>query len=217
MSTIVWDSCPTMRMPADVRRALLVEAALRVIAAHGVRAATTRAIVNEADMSLASFHYAFRSHAEMMRELVAFVVQAETAAAFAVLRPGNDIYTSLRDGLHAFLDYVVADPEHEQVMQELAQYTLRTPGLEHLAGGQYDSYRAAVTTLLTEGAAAARVTWSRPVGEVARLVVSATDGATLAWLADRNTAAARQMLDFAAECIASLAVSTTTQRLRSQP
>lgn len=194
------------RIASTERRALLVQAALRVIAARGVSAATTRAIVAEAGMSLASFHYAFRSHAEMMRELIAHVVQGEATAAFAVLRPGNDIRTSLRDGLQAFLDYVIADPGHEQVMQELVQFALRTPGLEPLAREQYESYRGAVAELLAEAAAASGVHWSRPVDEVARLVITLTDGVTLAWLADRDAEAAARVLDFAADSLAALAL-----------
>jgi len=199
------------RIPADERRALLIQAALRVIAELGVAAATTRAIVAEADMSLASFHYAFRSRDEMMSELITYVVEAEATAVFAVLRPGTDIETSLRDGMHAFLDYVVTDPGHEQVMQELVQYALRTPGLEHLAAEQYASYRQAVSEILVEGAAAAHVAWSLPVAEVARLVVTITDGVTLAWLADRDAAAARRVLDFAAASLATLATPITAK------
>lgn len=188
-----------------------------MIAEHGISGATTRAIVAEADMSLASFHYAFRSHDEMMRELIAYVVEAESTAAFAVLRPGAHIEMSLRDGLYAFLDYVIADPGHEHVMQELVQYSMRTPGLEHLAAEQYDAYRGAVTELLTEGAAAAHVTWSLPVAEVARLVVTVTDGVTLAWLADRDTAAARRVLDFAAASLASLAIPIDSHHKETAP
>jgi AcrR family transcriptional regulator len=194
------------RIPSSDRRALLVQAAIRVIARHGVAGATTRAIVAEADMSLASFHYAFRSHSEMMREVVAFVVDAEVASAFASLRLGSDIRQALRDGLQAFLDYVIADPGHEQVMQELAHYALRTPGLERLAAEQYEAYRAGVMSVLAEGAAVSAVEWTLPVRDVARLVVTITDGVTLAWLADRDTAAAERVLDFAADSLASLAV-----------
>jgi len=187
----------------------LVQAALRVIADRGVASATTRAIVAEAGMSLASFHYAFRSRDEMMLELIAYVVEGESSAAFSVLRPGNDIATSVRDALHAFLDYVIADPGHEQVMQELVQYCMRTPGLEHLAAEQYEAYWAAVTELLVEGASAAHVTWSLPVSEVAKLVVTVTDGVTLAWLANRDSSGARRILDLAAAALASLAVPIT--------
>ncbi len=193
------------RIPPVERRATLVQAALRVIAAHGVSAATTRAIVAEARMSLASFHYAFRSRDEMMRELIAYVVGGEATAAFAALRPGNDIRSSVRDALQAFLDYVISDPWHEQVMQELVQYALRTPGLETMAREQYESYRQAATELLVEGAAAAGVVWVIPVDDIARLIVTYTDGVTLAWLADRDFAAASRVLDFAADSISALA------------
>ena len=42
------------------------DTALTVIARDGVHAATTRAIVAEAGMALASFHYAFRSRDELI-------------------------------------------------------------------------------------------------------------------------------------------------------
>ena len=153
-------------------------------------------------MSLASFHYAFRSHAEMMRELVAFVVGAEVESVFKSLRLGRDIRAALRAGLQAYLDYVIADPAHEQVMQELVHYALRTPGLEHLAAEQYEAYHAAVTNVLVEGAAVSGVEWTLPVRDVARLVVTVTGGVTRAWLADRDTAAAERVLDFAADSLA---------------
>ena len=49
------------RIPAAERRVALIEAGLRVVAREGLAAASTRAIVAEAGMSLASFHYAFES------------------------------------------------------------------------------------------------------------------------------------------------------------
>jgi DNA-binding transcriptional regulator YbjK len=75
------------RISATQRRAALVQAALRVVAARGVQAATTRAIVAEAGMSLASFHYAFESRDELMSELVTSVVAGEERALGPVLSP----------------------------------------------------------------------------------------------------------------------------------
>lgn len=196
------------RIAAEQRRVLLVEAALRVIAREGVAGATTRAVVAEAGMSLASFHYAFESRDVMMRELVRHVVGAEAVSAFAALRPGADIEESLRAGLTAYLRYVTADPDHELAMQELVQYALRTPGLDHLAREQYEAYRAVVVELLTEGAAAAGVTWSLPVEQVAQLLIVQTDGLTLAWLVDRDAAAATRAIDFASRSLAALAEPT---------
>jgi AcrR family transcriptional regulator len=194
------------RLPASERRALLISAALRVIASRGVNAASTRAIVAEADMSLASFHYAFRSHEEMMRSLVEWVLEAESSAAFASLVPGADIRDSVRGALQAFFDYVVAEPSHERVMQELLQYCLRTPGLEHLAREQYERYYASTEQLLAAGATASGAQWRIPLSDVARLVVAATDGVTLAYLADGDVAAGERVLDIVSDAIAELAL-----------
>lgn len=193
------------RMPASERRAALLAAAFRVIAAEGMGGATTRAIVAEADMSLASFHYAFTSRDEMMRELISHVIENETLAAFASLRYGSDLRTAIRDGLQAFFEVVVADPAHEQTMLELMQYALRTPDLDGLPREQYSGYRFAVGRLLETAAADTAMRWLLPIDDVARIVVTMTDGITLAWLADRDSAAAARVIEFAATSIAALA------------
>jgi hypothetical protein len=46
-----------------------------------------------------------------------------------------------------------------------------------------------------------------PVADLARLMVTLTDGITLAWLADRDDAAAERALDLAADAIATFAES----------
>jgi TetR/AcrR family transcriptional regulator, regulator of biofilm formation and stress response len=71
------------RVPVEERRAALVDAALRVMVRGGLAAGTTRAVVAEAGMSLASFHYAFASRDELLRELVRRVVGREFSAAAA--------------------------------------------------------------------------------------------------------------------------------------
>jgi DNA-binding transcriptional regulator YbjK len=198
------------------RRSELVQAALRVIATQGVNGATTRAIVAEAGMPLASFHYAFASRDEMMRELIELVVENEASAVFASFEFGSDIRSSIRDGLGAYLATIEADPTHEQVMYELTQYALRTKGLEHLAREQYEHYRDAVGRLLVAGAESAGVTWSIPVDDVARMVVMITDGITFGWLTDRDSAAAARAIEFSADSLARLAtpILTTTARTK---
>lgn len=193
------------RMSAADRRLALLDAAFRVIAAEGVGGATTRAIVAEAQMSLASFHYAFTSRDEMMRELIGHVIENQTVAAFSTLRYGNDLRTAIRDGLQAFLEVVVADPSREQTMFELMQYSLRTPELDGLPREQYSGYRLAVAGLLETAAADTGMSWLVPLDDVARMVVTMTDGITLAWLADRDAAAASRVIEFAATSIAALA------------
>ncbi|QGF23683.1 TetR family transcriptional regulator [Raineyella fluvialis] len=59
---------PNMRI--DERRELLLQAGERVIARTGMQGATTRAVVAEAGMPLASFHYAFASRRDFIRQLI---------------------------------------------------------------------------------------------------------------------------------------------------
>ena len=195
------------RMSSAERRAALVRAALRVIDRDGVTGATTRMIVAEAGMSLASFHYAFRFRDEIIRELVAFVVQDAQRVSLEALDSDADIRSAVRAGMHAYFELLRAHPSREQALQELLQYCLRTPGLEHLPRAQYASYFHTARVLLERGAENAGVQWSLPIEQLARILIAITDGLTVAWLADRDDEAAAMLIDFAADMIGALATS----------
>lgn len=156
-------------------------------------------------MSFASFHYAYRSRDDLLLEVMQRVLDAEMTAAFRVLGPDADIRRSVRRGLSAFLDCVMADPGQERAVQELVHHALFTPGLEHLARARYRSYHRAVVELLVEAAHAAGVRWVQPVADVARFVVTVTDGLTLVWLADRDAVSAGRMIELAVDSISALA------------
>jgi DNA-binding transcriptional regulator YbjK len=200
------------RIPAPERRAALAHAALAVIARDGLAAATTRAIVAEAGMPLASFHYAVPSRDELLRDVVELVVAEEGSAALAPLLARAD---GIRDAtvlaLTAYLELVKRDPGREQAMFELTQYALRTPALDDLPAEQYARYHALAIELLEAATAQAATAqhhpdWRVPMPDLARLLVSFTDGLTLAWLADRDDAAAARAIELAADAIASFAV-----------
>ena len=200
------------RLSPEQRRSELVDAALRVIDRDGIRAATTRAIVAEADMPLGSFHYVFRSRNAMLRDLIAVVVDQERRVASDALRAGGDIRAIVRSALQAYFDLVVADPSREQAMFELLHYALRTEELADLPAAQYRTYRSAALDLLDAGAQRAGVRWTMPLEDVARLVVTVTDGLTLGWLADRDEAAAGRIMDAAADALAALTAPVTAVR-----
>jgi len=195
------------RIPASERRAALVQAALAVIARDGVHAATTRAITAEAGMSLASFHYAVASRDELLREVVELVVARQDEAAFGSLDlDAPDLRSAVRAVLGSYLDVLRADPAREQAMLELTQHALRTPALGGFPPAQYGVYRDLAARLLEAGAERYGVTWDAPVDDLATLVIALTDGATLAWLATRDDAAAERLLDLAADALTSHAV-----------
>jgi AcrR family transcriptional regulator len=200
-------------MAATERREALARAALAVIAREGVHAATTRAIVAEAGMPLASFHYAVASRDELLRDVVELVVGSQDSAAFGTLElNARDLRSAIRGVLGSYFDIVRADPSREQAMFELTQYALRTPALADFPGEQYAVYRGLAARLLEAGAARYRVRWNTPIPELAALAVALTDGATLAWLATRDDAAAERLLDLAADAIAGHAIPAAPAR-----
>lgn len=186
---------------------MLARAALAVIARDGVHAATTRAIVAEAGMPLASFHYAVASREELLRDVVELVVGNQDTAAFGTLElDARDIRTAIRGVLGSNLDILRADPARQQAMFELTQYALRTPALDGFPDAQYGVYRGLAARLLEAGATRYRVQWDVPIRDLAALAVAFSEGATLTWLATRDDDAAERLLDLAADAIAAHAI-----------
>lgn len=197
------------RIPAPERRTALVHAALTVVADRGVAGATTRAIVAEAGMSLASFHYAFASRDELMTELIHFVVGQEEAAILGggvttQLPAGSTMRDFIAEGLGDYLALLRRDPQREKAMFELTHFALRSPDMAHLASEQYDRYFTLAAAALEQAAVWTGCSWDRPVADVARILVALTDGLTLAWLVTKDDAAAASIIDFAADSVAGL-------------
>lgn len=192
-----------VRTPVDVRRRELIAAALRVVASRGLHEASTRAIVAEAGMSLASFHYAFESRDELIDRLILDVLATEEKAVLPADLEGRDLTELLTDGLTGYLEHLQAEPTREQAMLELTQHALRTR--RPLAQQQYDQYLRIARESLTLAAAHSRSRWTVPLATAAQLLVALTDGLTLNWLVNRDDAASRDAVRAAARAVASLA------------
>jgi TetR/AcrR family transcriptional regulator, regulator of biofilm formation and stress response len=208
------------RIPVEDRRRALIDAAVRVIARDGVAAASTRAVVAEAGMSLASLHYAFPSREHLLEAVIAEVTDQERRAAEEGLLPFDadpdpdavaagadrpDLAAVIRTGLDRYVDLLEADPTREQALLELALYALRTPGQRAARVAQYDVYQDAAAATLVAAATATGTRWTVPLPVAARALVMVTDGLTTAWLADRDSAAARTTAGLAARALAALA------------
>jgi AcrR family transcriptional regulator len=190
------------RIPADVRRQELVEAAIRVMARDGIAKATTRAIVDEAEMNLGFFHYCFRSKEELLVTVITTINDRNQQAAMAVVTPHRGLRDTLTASFRAYWDGVERNPGEHQVTYELTQYALRHAGLAEVARVQYDSYVRGLIQYLQEAAAANHMEWTTPVEVLAHYAHSVLDGVTLAWVVDRDSAAADAVLHEAAQHIA---------------
>ncbi|GAA4675215.1 hypothetical protein GCM10023347_32070 [Streptomyces chumphonensis] len=193
------------RVSADVRRELLVEAAIRVMVRDGVAAATTRSIVAEAGMPLGAFHYCFRSKQELLENVIATITGHTLDRMLEVLKGAGGFEDKLRAGLDAYWQHVLSHPDEHRVTYELTQYALRRPGLAALAKRQYESYLEANTRVLEALAEGCGVTWTVPVPVLARYTASVVDGLTLLYLNEGDDRAAGAALDLAASHVVGLA------------
>ena len=109
---------------------------------------------------------------ELMLEVVRHVVEQEERSILPAMAPTSapaDMRDALRSGLEHYFAGVVSDPDHERAMYELSQYSQRTPGAEHLARLQYESYFALAVSSLRAAAELVHARWTLPVEDVGRM------------------------------------------------
>lgn len=192
-----------VRIPVDERRRALIDAAVHVISDRGLAAASTRAIVAEANMSLASFHYAFESREELLDLLLTEVLSHEEKAILPENFSDKSLHELIEAGLLGYLEHLRTNPAREQAMLELTQFALRERVA--LARNQYAQYLGIASPALEYAAQATNQRWAVPLDTVASLLLSFTDGITLSWLVNRDDPSARLVCRAAAQAVASLA------------
>ena len=194
----------TGRLAVDDRRALLLDAALRVIARVGIAALTTRAITEEAGMRQGVFHYCFRDKNEMLAELIALTVSRLIEDSSVVNVVQGDFGATVRSTLRALWAKISETPTSHLALYELTLYAMRDPELTALAQRQYEGYLAAASRLLSTLARDAGIRWLVPTDTLARMLVTTIDGLGLSWLADRDAQATLAVLDSFARQLATL-------------
>jgi AcrR family transcriptional regulator len=91
---------------------------------------------------------------------------------------------------------------YQLLTYELTVTALRSAELSGVAQSQYESSRAAASAVLETAARLAGVSWARPLDDLARVVVAAIDGASLAWLVDGDAEAAKRTLSATVDYLA---------------
>ena len=102
------------RLPREERREQLLDAALRIIAAHGFGGVSMEAIAREADIAKTVVYDAFGNQRELLRALLEREqerVLSAIAAAMPALPLKGDPGQILADGLEAVLDAVHGHPD----------------------------------------------------------------------------------------------------------
>lgn len=174
---------PARRADDDGRRAELIAAASRVIARHGIAAATTRRIAEEAGVPSGLVHYWFSGKDELLEAVISDTLGSiETAIDESRVHPSDaaDPVAPLLDQLRAAFGTVESDDRGRQLaMYEMTTWALRRPDLAPVAQRQYRAYRR----LAAEGLVSVGLDADSDPALV-ELVAALFDGLTLAWLAD---------------------------------
>lgn len=186
------------RVAADERRRLLVQAAIRVMARDGVAQATTRSIVAEADMSLGTFHYCFRSKEELLEQVITAITSHTLAPALEIISGEGTFEEKLRGGLAYYWQHVLDNPDEHRVTYELTQYATRNPALAEFARTQYRTYLEAQTEIIERLASTAGITWKVDDAVLARYLTAILDGLTLLYLNEGDAETAGAAIDLAA-------------------
>ncbi|MGV9734901.1 TetR/AcrR family transcriptional regulator [Rhodococcus aetherivorans] len=175
------------RIPAAERRAELVTAAVRTIAAHGVDGATTRRIAQEANAPLATLHYCFAT-----KEALFAAVFEHVAGQYREVLTRNDVHsdvaTTARALLRGLMEWYLANPEFGAAIVELISWAQRQEGMQ--AEMVYHEAFATMRPILQAAATAAGQSIDpNALDELTYIVSVLSDGFALNWLsADRTTA-----------------------------
>ncbi|MGV9823504.1 TetR/AcrR family transcriptional regulator [Nocardia xishanensis] len=180
------------RIPAAERRAELVAAAVRVIAAHGVDGATTRRIAEEANAPLATLHYCFAT-----KEALFGAVFEHLATQYREVLTRNDVHSDLqttaRTLLRGVMEWYLENPDFGATIIELISWGQREgKQAEIVYNAAFETMRTILETTTT---AAGRPADPDTIDRLIYLVSALSDGFALNWLVFTDTAASASQIE----------------------
>ena len=181
------------RIPAAERRAELVAAAVRMIAAHGVDGATTRRIAQDANAPLATLHYCFATK-EVLFAAVFEHVTAQYREVLARNDVQGDVETTARALLRGVMEWYLANPDFGAAIVELISWAQRQEGKQ--AEMVYDEAFATMRPILEAAATdAGQSVDPKTIAELAYIVSTLSDGFALNWLVFTDRTAAELQIE----------------------
>lgn len=154
-----------------------IAAARTVLVREGVAGMSMRAVAAEAQIPLGTLQYVYPTKQLLLRSVIEDVVEeiADVLKRSANLDEGLEV--AISDGIRRFWSTLVEGHRQLQLVQlELVTHALRTPGLENLAGWQYEQYTRVVTEWCEAAATRAQETSAISYERLARLIVAGLDG-----------------------------------------
>lgn len=179
---------------AHERRAVIIDAAVRVLAREGIADTTTRKIATEANVNQAMISYYFGGKDGLLYAVLQEMMRRTEEIARASLPAGLNLAESLADAIEAFWRHVEQAPELQVMQYELTLYALRRPASAWLATRQYEGYSAIVAGLIEAVSGACGERLAEPPDALARFIVGGLDGLILQYVSNPDALRARDDL-----------------------
>lgn len=178
------------RIPAAQRRNDFIQAAVEVIATHGIDGATTRRIAEEAGANLAMLHYCYDGKEALFSDVYEYV-----AGRYRDVIKDSDPRSTLEDTarhiLRGVMEFYLDSPSFTAATFELVNWARRQHGDRGIA--VYDEAVDSVRTALKDAAAGRKVT-RKTIDEIAFAVATLADGFAVNWLTYGDRAAAKKQM-----------------------
>jgi AcrR family transcriptional regulator len=206
----------TRRLPAEQRRAQLLQAALQIAERDGLGAVTVRGVAERAGVSLGVVHYCYTDKEELLREVInavnAEVHQAAKAFLSVDFGSGEQGAEGLRRRLYDAIDLIwaviSASPDRQLLTYEIISYSLRIHGVPEvgLARDQQDSNEDIVRIVLERTAESSGMRWEVGLEAMVKLVMCLVEGIGLRWQIYRDDDDATRLLHHGVDLVVSGAV-----------
>lgn len=182
------------RIPAAERRSEFVDAAVRVIAIHGIEGATTRRIAEAANAPLATLHYCFSSKEELFSDVFLYVA-GEYREVLVRNDCHGDVAETTRGLMRGVMEWYVANEDFGRAIIELISWA-RRQATEQAVMVYREAHATLRTILEADAAAAGQSLAEGAIDELAYVVTALSDGFAMSWLvfADRDAAPAHMDL-----------------------
>lgn len=182
------------RIPVAQRRRELIDAAVEVIATHGIDGATTRRVADQAKANVAMVHYCYDSKEDLFADVFEFVARKyrEVIEVVEVSDPPTTLPEAAEKILRSVMECYLGSRNFTAATFELINWARRQHGDRGVA--VYDQALDVLRKALHEASATDPVP-AELIDEVAYVMASLADGFGVNWLTYGDASVARAQMD----------------------
>ncbi|SFW86347.1 TetR/AcrR family transcriptional regulator [Amycolatopsis australiensis] len=201
------------RVPAGERRQEFVNAAVEVIAAHGIDGATTRRIAEQARAPLATLHYCYDSKEDLFADVFDFVA-ARFQSVLADSDPHAGLAVTARELLRGVIGCYFESHSFAATTLELFSWAQRQP--ENRGTGVYERAFDTMRTILRNADQEKQLT-AEAIDDIIDVIAALADGFAINWLTRGGQTLADEQLNLVTSVLDSWLAARIGQAAAKRP